>query len=209
MQIIAMLTMLIDHIGYIFFPKEEMWRIIGRIAFPIYAYYIVQGFIHTSSRWRYLWRLVALAGISQVPYVLAFDTSDLNVICTLALCLGVLMLHARFGWLGLAVGLVCGIVLLEWLEFNYGAYGLLLVLIYRYLDRKWWVVAHFALNLLSIGYGDGWLLQHFSILATVLMAYKDQLFAEFKLDRRVHSWVWRGFYPVHLALLAFVAAWLS
>jgi len=40
--ILAFITMLIDHIGYIFFPFDEIWRIIGRIAFPLFAWGIVR-----------------------------------------------------------------------------------------------------------------------------------------------------------------------
>lgn len=73
MQLIAMLTMLIDHIGYIFFPQDLEWRYIGRIAFPIYCYALVQGHLHTSSKLRYLLRLLAIAVIAQIPYNLALD----------------------------------------------------------------------------------------------------------------------------------------
>jgi hypothetical protein len=45
LKFIAMLTMLVDHIGVIFFPRIEFLRIIGRIAFPLYSWFLVQGYI--------------------------------------------------------------------------------------------------------------------------------------------------------------------
>lgn len=69
LKIIAMLTMLIDHIGAIFFPDQMLWRTIGRIAFPIFSWQLVEGFVHTSSRLRYALRLLMFACISQAPYM--------------------------------------------------------------------------------------------------------------------------------------------
>lgn len=40
---LAMLTMLIDHVGLVFFPTDPAWRIAGRLAFPIYAYALYMG----------------------------------------------------------------------------------------------------------------------------------------------------------------------
>jgi hypothetical protein len=208
MQIMAMITMLIDHIGIIFFPGNVAWRIIGRIAFPIYAYCIVQGFLHTRSVSRYLWRLIGLAAISQIPYALSLTTLNINVIGTLAVCLAVLVAADRYPKWMLSLFAV-GTFALEVIPFDYGYYALLLVLLYRYLDRKYWVAAHFALNLLVIALDpNGWV-QAFSIISTIYLAYQDSLFAELKLGIAPPRWVWRSFYPAHLAALAAVAAWLN
>ncbi|KEQ26856.1 TraX family protein [Paenibacillus tyrfis] len=49
MQLIAVITMLTDHIGAVFFEDQAIWRVIGRIAFPIYAYGIVMRYRHTRD----------------------------------------------------------------------------------------------------------------------------------------------------------------
>ena len=54
LKIIALLTMIIDHIGALLFPDIEILRIIGRLSFPIYAYLIGEGCIYTKSKWKYL-----------------------------------------------------------------------------------------------------------------------------------------------------------
>lgn len=95
LKIVALVTMLIDHVGYLYFPEEMMFRTIGRIAFPIFAYQVALGFQKTSSRPRYAKRLFVFALISQIPYLwfnpaLTFDWQGLNIMFTLLYALGVL-----------------------------------------------------------------------------------------------------------------------
>src|SRR5690606_33664629 len=95
MQYLAMLTMLIDHIGVVFFPDDPLWRIIGRIAFPIYAYGIVMGLAHTRSRKRYATRLAVIGAAAQLPYMAAMGVLQINVIGTFLAAIGVLALMER------------------------------------------------------------------------------------------------------------------
>lgn len=72
LKVIAMLTMLIDHVGAALFADIEILRLIGRISFPIYVWLLVMGFVHTSSRKKYMLQMGACALISEVPFDLAF-----------------------------------------------------------------------------------------------------------------------------------------
>lgn len=205
MYIVAMLTMLIDHAGIVFAPGEVIFRIIGRIAMPIYAYCLVQGYMHTRSRAHYMRRLVLIAAISQVPFMIALGLWDINIVATFALCLEVLCLLDRLQSRWAALGVVgVALVLLEVLPFNYGAYALLLVLAFRYLSSHWLVLAHVALNVAWLYYkGGGWIIQLYSVAPTLWIVYAPAVVQ--LMDRvKIKRWIWRSFYPAHLAVLAVV-----
>lgn len=94
LRIIACVCMLLDHIGYCFggrYPFLAPLRWIGRLAFPLYVFLIVNGFRHTSNRLRYALRLLLFAVLSQAPFALLFHRGDLfgtfNVFVTLLLAL--------------------------------------------------------------------------------------------------------------------------
>ena len=196
-----MLTMLIDHIGYIFFPEDPSLRMIGRIAFPIYAYALVQGYKYTSSRWKYLGRLFVIALISQVPYQLALDPLGLNIVVTLTLALFILTVLDKIPYKIVGGILVFGALwVMDVWPFDYGSYGLLLVLMFRYIPAAWLAPAHLLLNIIYLIL-NGWTLQMISIVPTLVIAYGPALWSRIE-SIRVKPWLWRSFYPVHLVILA-------
>lgn len=203
MQLIAMITMLIDHIGLLFFPGEVIWRVIGRIAFPIYAYALVQGYAHTSNFRKYATRLLLIAVISQIPYQLVLNDAGLNVVVTLLVAILVLKIldHTRPGVLSVLI--ISGFaVFMEVLPFDYGAYGLLLVLIFKYAQSTGMLLMHLLLNCVYL-LSYGWTIQMISILPTLVIAYGPGLWKRLE-SIRVPAWVWRSFYPAHLFVLTLV-----
>jgi hypothetical protein len=110
LKLIASASMLTDHIGAAF-GLSVYFRIVGRIAFPIYAYIIAQGCVYTKDIHKYLMRLGIFALVSQIPFSLALHRSyepGTNIFFTLFL--GVLSIiayeklkKADAKWLMLAV----------------------------------------------------------------------------------------------------------
>jgi hypothetical protein len=78
--------MIIDHVGYFSLSKGlveystyKLMRSIGRLAFPVYCFLLVNGFDKTSNRQRYLARLVLFAVLSQIPFNMVFTGGNYNV----------------------------------------------------------------------------------------------------------------------------------
>jgi len=65
--------MVIDHVGYIFFPEHIILRIVGRLTMPIMTFFAAEGIRKTRDPKRYLLRLLIFAALSELPYRLAFD----------------------------------------------------------------------------------------------------------------------------------------
>lgn len=90
LKIIALITMLLDHIKYAI-PATNglLTQYFGRISFPLFAFLITEGYIHTRSREKYIKRLLIFAIISQVPFMLfrtlVADKLMLNIIFTFLL----------------------------------------------------------------------------------------------------------------------------
>lgn len=202
MQWIAMITMLIDHIGAVFFPHIIELRIIGRIAFPIYAFAVYIGYKHTRDVQKYIWRLFWIAIISQVPFMAAFNHYSLNVVWTLWSALLVLFVIDKLPSRLLSIPIVIGAGwFMEISLMDYGMYGLLLVLLFRYFQGPVLVVAHVVLNALYLLLHNS-SVQMYSVLATAGIAIAQYYQAGFRM--KGPRWVWRYFYPAHLAIIAII-----
>lgn len=98
LKLLALVTMLVDHIGYMYFPDEMLFRIIGRLAFPIFAYQIALGYSRTSNLKKYVLRLSLFALITQIPYSffnpdIKFNPIHFNVLFTFIAAIGLLCVY--------------------------------------------------------------------------------------------------------------------
>ena len=139
---IAIITMVIDHVGAVLFPHRMMFRVIGRIAFPIFCFLLVEGFFHTRDIYRYLIRLGVFAVLSEIPYDLAFHGKVLEIDgqnVFLTLFLGVLLMYLMEKNRNILVRIVY-VLLIMWmasvLHTDYGYRGILLILIYYLLHAR-------------------------------------------------------------------------
>lgn len=85
-KLIAIVLMTIDHIGFLFFPFNMVYRTIGRIAFPMFAFLLAEGCHYTKDRFKHFSFLFVLGVVFQVVYEIATgDKSEYNVFLTFAL----------------------------------------------------------------------------------------------------------------------------
>ena len=102
-KMIAIFAMVIDHIAWVFIPAYSIegyiMHIIGRITAPVMCFFITQGYFYTRNVKKYLIRLLIVAFLSQIPYMLyngyAFADLKLNVIFNLFSCLTILVVYDK------------------------------------------------------------------------------------------------------------------
>ena len=97
LKIIAIVSMFCDHFGDAYIGSFSFFNLIGRIAFPIFAFQISEGFIHTKSIKKYFLRLGIFALISQIPFWLFahkfLGPNDLSLNVFFTLFLGLLGIY--------------------------------------------------------------------------------------------------------------------
>lgn len=205
LKCVAIVTMLIDHVGAIFFPEYLVFRYIGRIAFPIFCFLLVEGFFHTRDIRKYLFRLGIFALISEIPYDLAFRGTVLefekqNVFFTLFI--GVAMMYALekcSEWPVKIVEVLLSMSFAVFLCTDYSFKGILLISIYYFFRKYKW---------LKIGLGAVWNLlwgeiQRYGILASIpLAAYNGERGYPLKYFFYV-------FYPLHLFVLYLISCFIN
>lgn len=196
---IAMVTMLIDHVGAVLVPQLLELRIIGRLAFPIYCFLLVEGAVHTSNWKKYLGRLLVFAVISEVPFDLALrgrlvDVTSQNVFFTLAFGLLAVILFQRLKNRTLAWGAALLLVLgAEFLQTDYGGGGVIMILVF-YLFREQVVIKAAALIMeITVGFGG---LENYAVFALVpILCYNG------KKGPGGLKYLFYVFYPAHLLVL--------
>lgn len=135
-RLVAVASMIVDHVGAVFFPAVTALRVVGRIAFPLFCYGVVLGSIATRDWRRYALRLLLGGLVSQGPYMLAMGHSltELNVLFTLLL--GLLSIVAvqkkRYG--SAVWGPALCLALASAVRMDYGWKGVLFILL-LYLAR--------------------------------------------------------------------------
>ena len=199
LKLFGFAAMTLDHIGAVFFPQIPLLRILGRTAMPVFCFCIAQGFRHTSDVQRYGLRLLFFALLSEIPFDLAFYGRLFfplyqNVFFTLfcgLFCLYWADCFPQFGWAGILLSCIAAQFLLC---SDYGAYGVLLIVLFYYYESVTWDTAVF-MALLTLGF-FGFSLQLFALLALPVLYYYNR-----EKGAALHRYFYL-YYPVHLLILA-------
>ena len=144
LKLIAMAAMVVDHVALIFFCNNpeystlyDQMRTIGRISYPVFAFLIVEGYLHTHDFGRYAKRLLYFAVISEIPWQLINHDGSHNVLFTLLAGLFVMYMIDHWNTTNINIllfAIVTG-VLLIYFHTDYDCRGLLLILVF-YLFKK-------------------------------------------------------------------------
>lgn len=225
LKIIAALSMVADHIGYLLFPEVKILRIIGRIAFPIFAFMIAQGCKHTRNKKKYFFTVSGLALACQLVYYFFADSLYMCILVTFSL--SILMIYSLqnfksmlfssecsiykkcFGALGFALPVVAVYLLNNVINIDYGFWGCMIPVfasIFQFddaetpdslknLDRNFVHVIAMGIGLVILAFALGGI-QYYSLAALpLLMCYSG------KRGKRKMKCFFYIFYPVHLTIL--------
>lgn len=222
LKLIALVAMTIDHTAAILVRYGALYwpmRYIGRIAFPIYCFLLVEGYLHTRSRGRYLLRLLAFFLIAELPFDLAFSCAWYaphyqNVLLTLAIGLAAVWAADQCGpWLerltgrpapGWAVAalrclaVIGGFLLGELFQTDYAGGGVLLILAF-------WLLREYPICLTAAATALLW-----RCFGTVELPGVLALIPIFLYNGKrgrvpsgpVGKYGFYAYYPLHIALLA-------
>jgi hypothetical protein len=226
LKLIALVTMTIDHTaaalvcGAWYLPM----RCIGRIAFPIYCFLLVEGFFHTENRKKYLLRIFLLFLVSEPFYDLTLNNAlpywwNQNILLTLTIGLGTIWLvDAMDGFLSKVGGeltgrgrstilwalklLVCflGLCLSEVTMADYGCGGILLILSFYFFRQK--PVRLSIAVLISLVFFIGFIEIYAMIAMIPILLYNGQRGT--LLGGRAMQYAFYLYYPLHIAVLMLI-----
>jgi hypothetical protein len=146
-KIIALLTMVIDHVGLYFFPEFWIFRILGRLSFILFAWLIANGANHTKDLKKYMIRLFLLGVVSQYPYHLLSKMNEvydfgLNIGFTLGLGLLAIMIYQSERKVYIkAIFVFCILILATLLKVDYGPAGILTILLFYVFYKRFYLAA--------------------------------------------------------------------
>ncbi|MDR1292762.1 MAG: conjugal transfer protein TraX [Clostridiales Family XIII bacterium] len=210
LKIVAVISMVLDHVGKVFFPDNVVLSIVGRIAFPLFAYCIVVGFLYTRNIKRYLMRLLVFGVISQLIYPwalrsnsISFPNNLLNLNIFFTLIAGLLILLAiqdlkKRWWLILPV-----VAVELFIGLDYGVNGLALFVIFYLTRNKRWLSFVLVLAWMCLELpGDFIMLQDFGIdkqfFAILALPF---IYVHTNTHLKLNKYIFYAIYPVHLLLI--------
>lgn len=220
LKIIACISMFCDHIGDAFVGKLTFLNYIGRLAFPIFCFQIVQGYIHTHDIKKYILRLSLFALISQIPFMLfyhiVFDSFAINVIFTLLFGLFTILIYDKYNKsVGTCSCLLLGIIA-QVCQFDYGFFGVFIIFMFYVLRNKkiamslvfaLAVLIRYSIPLLQYGLSLSYLFSNgkYSMMVySTIFSIVPILFYNGKKGKDA-KYLFYIFYPVHLLILSIIS----
>ncbi len=234
LHLLAMGLMLLDHMWATVVPENAWMTTIGRMAFPIFAFMIVEGYFHTHDLKKYVGRMLIFAVISEIPFNLmmgqtVFYPMHQNVLWTFLIGIWMIYLNEKARktgkvWLRVLVGVgtvlastVLGLVTMV----DYNHYGVYTVLVfYFFRGSRWWQRLG---QLLCLGYINTALIAG---IGTSFHLFGMELFVPqqaFAVLALIPIWLYHGkqgphpkwfqytcyaFYPVHILVLVLLRSWI-
>ena len=211
LKLIALLTMTVDHVGMLLFPKVIILRIVGRLAFPIFAYMVAEECRYTRSLPKYLGSIAGVAFLCQIVSYIATRSLEQSILVTFSLSVLLIILLQKatskrniVSWGLFVFATVIVFVATElapkWLSVrsfsvDYGFMGVMLpVCVYAAENKK----ARLAVSAvcLCVMASSMWPGQWAALLALPLLMLYNGRRGKWKM-----KWLFYFYYPLHLAII--------
>lgn len=224
LKILAAIFMTVDHIGLLFFPSEEIFRIIGRLSFPIFAFMIAEGARYTRRRMRYFLSIFTLGVICQIVFYITSKSLYMCILITFSLSLLILFSFKELkrsifeksaskiivSALLFALSVALAFVACEFLEVDYGFSGVLAPLFasifdfngvkiperLKFLDNKFIRVITFGIGILIHALTSHSKIQIYAMYALILLLLYSGERGKYNM-----KYFFYIFYPLHLVVL--------
>ncbi|HAH17893.1 MAG TPA: hypothetical protein DCL29_02605 [Eubacterium sp.] len=234
LKLIALFFMLLDHVGYrmtlwnlvdntkLWIHIGDIFRVFGRIAFPIFAFLVAEGFRYTSDRKMYALRMFVFAVISEIPFDMLknysmhknndysrfFDISSQNVMLTFFLAIVMLVLIEEYKlrkttyYAYYEYVYVIGFCIFAYIvRCDYHYFGILLVwFFYKYVDEFYICVLFVALMYFIQG-------EYMGVVSLIpIFLYNGKRTNKLMSSResKMHKYFFYVFYPLHMLILSFL-----
>ena len=214
LKLIALFAMTCDHVAVVFFPHMYFLRIIGRLAFPIFAYMIAEGCLYTKNKKKHLLSMAALALVCQLVYFFFMGSLYQCVLVTFTLSIGLIYLldyafrkEKGLYCLPVLLGFVAAYFLCEVLpdlligtdyQIDYGIWGVMLPLLVYFGKNAKQKLLYFACDLVLLSFRLGGI-QWYALAAVALLALYNGKRGKYRM-----KYLFYIYYPAHLALIQLI-----
>ncbi len=227
LKIIACLTMVCDHVGSSLLPEVGILRIIGRISFPIFAFFIAEGCRYTRHKGKRFLLVFGLALMCEAAYFVVSKQVTGTVLVTFSCSIPVIyaVQAVKKAWaqksgrrvmlalLALLATVMLSLVVDHFVSIDYGLPGVFLPVLvslfdyregeapvfFRHLDHHWIRLGLFATGLVILWWVRGPMLQLYSLFALIPMAMYNG-----RPGVKMFKYWFYIFYPAHLFMIALI-----
>ncbi len=209
---LALISMTIDHVGAILYPNDTVFRYIGRLAFPIFLFMLINSYKYTKDRKAFFIRLIIFAIISEIPYYIAFGHNFnigftfLNLLIFVN-CIEKIKRTNNWAFRVFIISIAFMTVIVsiyEGILHTYGAYALGMGVLINYRDEiehilfmfYSFIIGFFAILLFRESY--------MTVVVTYIIVGCMVLFENnliYKSQTAITKYIYYIYYPAHLAIL--------
>ncbi len=213
LKIIALITMTIDHIGMILFPYIGIFRIIGRISFPVFSYFVAEGCRYSSSRLKYISLMAATEAVCLVGYYIGLGEIYFSIMMTFIISVIIITAYdiliktakkgrvcAVFAWICMTGFLLVVNALCEKWDIMYGFWGCVMPLFAYAVKDSFGGVLLFGLGIYLQARTSA-AIQMYAMLAVPLLLLYDKKKVKTSKSEKYFYYI---YYPAHIAVLYFV-----